>query len=96
LREVDIEQGVFRLRPTREKRKNGVGEFGADRGRQLLSRRASHTRDAAELRQQLAPSPWTNARHIVELRAEISHGPRLPVEGDGEPMGFVAHALHEQ
>ena len=41
-----------RLRPTREKRKNGVGRFRADDGRQFLARGAPHAGHAAERRQQ--------------------------------------------
>ena len=39
---------VVRLRPTREKRKDGVGGFSADDRRQLFPRRAPHTGEAAE------------------------------------------------
>ncbi len=87
---------MLRLRPTREKGKNGISEFGAHLGGQFLSRGAPHAGDAAELREQRFPSPPPDARHVVKLRPQIAHRPCLAVEGDGEAMGLVAHPLNQQ
>ena len=96
LRDVDVQQGVIRLRPTREKRKDGIGDFRADHGRQFLARRAPHARQAAERRQQRPAPARPDARHVVELRSQIAHRPRAAMKRDREAMRFVADALDQQ
>src|SRR6185436_4645003 len=85
-----------RLRPTREKRKDGIRHFRADNRRQLLARRAAHARQTAERRQQHLSPPDADAGHVIELASQIAHRARAPVERDGEAMRLVADALHEQ
>src|SRR5712692_1498633 len=85
-----------RLRPTREKRKDGVRRFRPDNGRELLARRAPHARHAPERRQQRLAPPGSDARHAVELGSQIAHRARTAMERDREAMGFVADALNQQ
>src|SRR5262245_34232221 len=85
---------VVRLRPAREKRKDGIGDLLAHHRRQLLTRRAPHTREAAERRQQRLATARANPGHVVELRSQIADGPRAAVERDRESMRLVSDALN--
>ena len=80
LSDVDVEQGVFRLRPTRKKRKNSVREFGADCGRQFFPCGTPDASHAAELRQQRAPSSRSDARDLVQVRPKVAHRSSLAVD----------------
>ena len=79
-----------------EKRKDGIGDFRADDGRQLLARRAPHAGQAAERRQQRPAAPRSDAGHVVELRSQIAHRPRAAMERHGEAVRFVANPLDQQ
>src|SRR5262249_37709845 len=79
-----------RLRPTREKRKDGIRRFRANSGRELLARRAPHTREASEFREQRLAAPRADAGNIVERRTKIPHRTRTTMEGDRKPVCFVA------
>src|SRR5712691_12270071 len=85
-----------RLRPTREKRKDGVRRFRPHDGRELLARRAPYARHAPKRRQQcLAPS-GSDAWHVVELGSQVAHRARMAMERDREAMRLVADALNQQ
>ena len=66
LSDVDVEQGVFRLRPTRKKRKNGVGQFRADSGGQFFA-----APDARKL-QTVYANLSTRLAHVKEKRQVTS------------------------
>src|SRR5258708_17112027 len=86
----------FRLRPAREKRKDGVRGFGPDHGGQLFARRTANAGDAAEGRQQRFATPRADAGHVVELGSQIAPRSRAPVKRDREAMRLVADALNQQ
>src|SRR5580765_5702969 len=85
-----------RLRPTREKGKDGIGHFAADDRLELLPRRAPYAREASERRQERPPAPRADAGDVVELRVQIAHRPRAAMEGHGKAMRLVADALNEE
>src|ERR1051325_11108023 len=85
-----------RLRPTREKRKDGIGGFRADDRRELFPRRAPNAGETAERRQQRAAAPRTDAGDEIELRSQVAHRPPLTMERDREAVRLVADALDQQ
>src|SRR4051812_25196165 len=85
-----------RLRPTREKGKDGIGRFCADDSGKLLARGASNACETAELRQQCLASTSTDTSDFVELGTQIAHRARASVERDREAMRFVADSLNQQ
>src|SRR5262249_48873183 len=89
-------KGTIRLRPTREKRKDGVGDFSSDGGLQVLPRRAPHARHAAKRRQQCAPPAGTNAGHVVKLRSQVAHRTRAAVKRHRKTMGLVPDPLNQE
>ena len=99
LGEIEAGQGLLqgksidRLRPACEKRKDGIGDFRAHFRGELFARRAPHARQAAERREQRPPPPRADARHVVELRVQITHRPGAPMERHREPVRLVADAL---
>src|SRR3954453_19525951 len=86
----------YRLLLPCEKRKDGIGEFGANHRRQFLSCRASHAGKAPECRQQQTTSARAHAGNEIELRTEVSHRPCLAMEGHRETVRFVTDPLNEQ
>src|SRR5689334_24529149 len=86
----------LRLRPTCEKRKNGIRDFRADNRRQFLTRRASDAGKTAERGQERLPSARTDARHMIQFRSQVAHRPRSTVERDGEAMRLVTDLLDQQ
>src|SRR5215470_1239930 len=87
---------VDRLRPTREKRKNGISRFCTDNRGQLFTRRAPHPCDAAEGRQERFAPARPDAGNVIELRSQIAHRPCAAVERDGEAVRFVADSLDQE
>jgi hypothetical protein len=73
------------------------GERCPDTGHLLEIRntRAHHTLQAAEVREERAPSRRAKARHGLQDRFVVASGPLAPMTGDREAMGFVSHALDE-
>src|SRR6266576_2963535 len=85
-----------RLRPTREKRKDGIGGFGADSGGQFLTRRAPNARDTAKRREQRLAPARADAWHMIELRLQVAHRACAAMERDREAVRFIADALYQQ
>src|SRR4051812_17589558 len=87
---------VIRLLPACEKRKDGVGDFRANRGQQLLACRTPHPGETPEAGQERAATARTDTRHVVELRLQIAHRTRLPMEGDREAVRLVSDPLDQE
>jgi hypothetical protein len=62
---------------------------------EILAARPFDPSNRTECLEQLAPPTRSNARHIVQLRPQIPHGPRSAMEGHREPMRLVANTLQE-
>jgi hypothetical protein len=89
--------GVPRLLRLRgEMGEDGVRELRANHLGQLLAGGAAHTGHASKRGQQRLTASWTDARYGIQLRLQITFGPREPMEGDGKPMRLVADALNQQ
>src|SRR5206468_8087562 len=82
-----------RLRPTGEKRKDGIGGFGADNRGQLFACGAPDTSEAAERGQQRLAPARTDAGDVVELGSKIAQRARTAVKRDRKSMRLVADAL---
>ena len=86
-----------RLRPTREKRKNGIGDFRARPTAASSSRVARRTpARLPNVVSSVLPPPRADAGHVIQLRSQIAHRARLAVERDREAVRLVADALHQQ
>src|SRR5438093_5119493 len=85
-----------RLRPAREKRKDGIRGFRSDDRGQLFTRRSANAGERAERGQQRLAPARSDARDVVELRSQVAHRARAAMEREGKAMGFVADSLNEQ
>src|SRR5438132_676971 len=72
-----------------------IRRFRADDGQQLFAGGAADAGEAAEGHEERAPPARADARHAVELRAEVAHAARLAVEAHCKSVRLVANRLQQ-